>query len=139
MVVNCSHSADANAVGGALSPGSLIHVTGMDESNSWLRVDLGGEKYWLMREVITPRDRAMHLLYGLSSSEKVPQQDLILAVPHLPKLYKKPPSLPIGSSLRIRVNPSADAAVTRLTSNSYFYVVDVTPDQNWVHVRCFNF
>lgn len=49
----CRPSDDGEPVDTVLSPGAVLHVTGMDPSPSpsWLKVDLGGATAWLKREV----------------------------------------------------------------------------------------
>jgi hypothetical protein len=44
-------SDDGDSVGGMLSPGAVLHVTGLDPSSAWLQVDLKGATAWLKREV----------------------------------------------------------------------------------------
>jgi hypothetical protein len=91
-------SDDQTAVGSIVSPGTVIDV--IEIQDKWLRINYQGKDAWLKREVN--------------------EQDVILAVPVIPKLYEKGPTVPPGCSLRLRDSPKDDGNVTRLSQSDYF-------------------
>jgi hypothetical protein len=44
-------SDDGDAVGAVISPGTVLHVIGLDPKMAWLKLDLEGATAWLKREV----------------------------------------------------------------------------------------
>lgn len=91
-------SDDQTTVGSIVSPGTVVDVIEMREG--WLRINYQGKESWLKREVN--------------------EEDVILAVPVIPKLYEKGPTVPQGCSLRLRDSPKDDGNVTRLSQSDYF-------------------
>jgi hypothetical protein len=91
-------SDDQATVGSIVYPGTIIDVIEMKDK--WLRINYQGKEAWLKREVN--------------------EEDVILAVPVIPKLYEKGPTVPPGCSLRLRDSPKDDGNVTRLSQSDYF-------------------
>jgi hypothetical protein len=98
-----------DAVGSIISPGTIIYV--LDTQGNWLRINYQGREAWLKREV---------------------NEDLILAIPIIPKLYEKGSTLPSGCSLRLRNAPQDDGTITRLSSSDHF--LGVQCKGNWIQV-----
>lgn len=92
---------DENSVGSVVHPGTLIYVVEM--KGQWLKINYQGKEAWLKREV---------------------NDSVILAVPVIPKLYEKGPTLPQGCSLRLRDSPKDDGNVTRLSQSDYYLGVN---------------
>ena len=93
-------SDDDDVVGKIVSPGSILLVT--EIQGNWLRVSVDGTQAWLKRQA---------------------GGNILLAVPLIPKLFEKDPSLPRGCQLRVRNAPMEDADVVRLDISDYFLCV----------------
>ena len=92
----------------ALRPGDRIEVVGVQ--GDWYNIRVSAVEAWLKRCA----------------------GDIALAFPLIPKLYAKHNSLPFGSSLRIRSEPSTEAPVIGMTTEQF--VLGIEADSSWVRI-----
>lgn len=102
-------SDDEDAVGSIVSPGTILYVE--EINGNWMKLNMDGKEAWMKRQA---------------------NDTILLAVPVVPKLFEKGPSLPYGCQLRVRNAPEEDANVVRLVSSDHFLCFQ--SKGNWVQV-----
>jgi hypothetical protein len=105
-------SDDEDAVGSVVSPGTVLFV--VEINGNWLKLNMDGNEAWLKRQA---------------------NETILLAVPIIPKLYEKGPSLPYGCQLRVRNAPDDNAEVVRLVNSDHFLCYQ--SKGNWLQVMNF--
>lgn len=102
-------SDDDNTITLTINPGVIVYV--IDIKDNWLKINFNGKEVWLKKQV---------------------NEETILAIPVIPKLYEKGPTIPQGCSLRLRETPNDNGNISRLSQSDYF--LGIQTQGNWLQV-----